>query len=371
METAGGTKDQPTGRTVILTDRVFQESPHRLTCASFSRFLRVKRDIVNPSYLFWYLQYLYNQGEMYQYHLQHTGVARFQYTQFATNQRVNIPSSSVQFQIVSTLNTLEDKIELNRRMNETLEAMARAIFKDWFVDFGPTRAKMEGRAPYLAPDIWSLFPDRLDDEGKPEGWQYGKVYDIGKVICGKTPPTNTPKYYGDDLPFITIPDMHSKIFVLTSSKNLSASGAAYQSNKTLPKGAICVSCIATPGLVIITTKPSQTNQQINSVIPSNAEETFYWYWILKNLGEIIRQGGSGGSVLSNLNTSRFSNLDIFGASNKMRRLYHKYAFSFFYRIQANEEESLALIAIRDFLLPKLMSGEIRVKDAEKASEMIL
>ena len=55
-------------------------------------------------------------------------------------------------------------------MNETLEAMARAIFKDWFVDFGPTRAKMEGRAPYLAPEIWALFPDRLDDEGKPEGW---------------------------------------------------------------------------------------------------------------------------------------------------------------------------------------------------------
>ncbi|MFN7305340.1 MAG: restriction endonuclease subunit S, partial [Acetobacteraceae bacterium] len=72
--------------------------------------------------------------------------------------------------IASVLGALDDKIELNRRMNETLEATARAIFKDWFVDFGPTRAKMEGRAPYLAPDIWSLFPDRLDEKGKPEGW---------------------------------------------------------------------------------------------------------------------------------------------------------------------------------------------------------
>ena len=71
--------------------------------------------------------------------------------------------------IAAILGALDDKIDLNRRMNETLEAMARAIFKDWFVDFGPTRAKMEGRAPYLAPEIWSLFPDRLDDEGKPEG----------------------------------------------------------------------------------------------------------------------------------------------------------------------------------------------------------
>ena len=69
------------------------------------------------------------------------------------------------------LDALDDKIELNRRMNETLEAMARAIFKDWFVDFGPTRAKAEGRDPYLAPELWDLFPDALDDEGKPFGWQ--------------------------------------------------------------------------------------------------------------------------------------------------------------------------------------------------------
>ena len=63
-------------------------------------------------------------------------------------------------------------------MNETLEAMARALFKDWFVDFGPTCAKAEGRDPYLAPEIWDLFPDKLDEDGKPEGWEYGRLADI-------------------------------------------------------------------------------------------------------------------------------------------------------------------------------------------------
>ena len=77
---------------------------------------------------------------------------------------------SEQRAIAHILGTLDDKIELNRRMNETLEAMARAIFKDWFVDFGPTRAKAEGRPPYLPPKLWNLFPDALDDEGKPIGW---------------------------------------------------------------------------------------------------------------------------------------------------------------------------------------------------------
>ena len=82
------------------------------------------------------------------------------------------------------VSSLDDKIELNRRMNGTLETMARAIFKDWFVDFGPTRAKMEGGTPYLKPGIWALFPDRLDDEGKPEGWSASHV----GSICEFNPP---------------------------------------------------------------------------------------------------------------------------------------------------------------------------------------
>ena len=88
---------------------------------------------------------------------------------------LRVPSLSEQNRIVAVLGVLDDNIELNRQMNETLEAMARALFKDWFVDFGPTRAKIEGRDPYLAPEIWDLFPDKLDDGRKPEGWAYRPV----------------------------------------------------------------------------------------------------------------------------------------------------------------------------------------------------
>ena len=85
------------------------------------------------------------------------------------------PAREEQDQIVELLGALDDKIDLNRRMNETLEAMARAIFKDWFVDFGPTRAKAKGHAPYLAPELWDLFPGALDDERKPAGWSLEKI----------------------------------------------------------------------------------------------------------------------------------------------------------------------------------------------------
>ena len=90
--------------------------------------------------------------------------------------------------IAHVLGTLDDKIELNRRMNETLEAMARALFKSWFVDFGPVRAKMEGREPYLPPELWSLFPDRLVDSelGEiPEGWTVKALGGLIELTYGK------------------------------------------------------------------------------------------------------------------------------------------------------------------------------------------
>jgi len=92
--------------------------------------------------------------------------------------QIAVPPIEEQRMIAGILVSLDDKIDLNRRMNETLEAMARAVFKDWFVDFGPVRAKMEGRAPYLSSEIWSLFPDLLDTERRPQTWSLGRLDDL-------------------------------------------------------------------------------------------------------------------------------------------------------------------------------------------------
>ena len=105
--------------------------------------------------------------------------------------------------IGATLAALDDKIDLNRHMNETLEEMARAIFKDWFVDFGPTRAKAERRAPYLAPQIWELFPGRLDDEDKPEGWKNGCLGDVALSVGESVKPNEM----APDTPYIGLEHM--------------------------------------------------------------------------------------------------------------------------------------------------------------------
>lgn len=159
--------------------------------------------------------------------------------------------------------------------------------------------------------------------------------------------------------------MHGKVFATTTQKRLSHAGAASQQRKMLRAGAICVSCIATPGLVVITSEEAQTNQQINTVVPNRENETYYWFWSLRELAHEIRAGGSGGSVLTNLSTGRFSELRILAAPAGLRCSYHLQVAPLFARILVNDIESRNIAALRDTLLPRLISGELRVKDAER------
>lgn len=108
---------------------------------------------------------------------------------------IKAPPLAEQKRIAHILGSLDDKIELNRQMNETLEAMAQALFKDWFVDFGPTRAKMEGKEPYLAPELWELFPDKLGEDGVPEGWEIKSAADFIVFNPSERLAKNTPAPY--------------------------------------------------------------------------------------------------------------------------------------------------------------------------------
>jgi len=329
---------------------------------------------VEPRYLYYYLtsppftEYLTRIADS------HTSTYPAFNPEVIENAELLLPPEAYQRAIAHILGTLDDKIELNRKMNETLEAIARAIFKSWFIDFDPVRAKAEGRDPGLPKEIADLFPDSFEDSelGEiPKGWRVGTVQDLGDVICGKTPPTSDKDNYGSDVPFVTIPDMHGKVFVTKTEKTLSNKGAETQKNKFLPPFSICVSCIATPGLVALTSTQCQTNQQINSVIPSNPQTSLFCYFALRGLGERIRTHGAGGSVLLNLNKGQFSSMKLILPPEEESKFFQKVMLPILQRILNNENESAILSAIRDALLPKLISGEIRVKDAERFLEEAL
>ena len=286
---------------------------------------------------------------------------------------VNLPPFPEQKAIASVLSSLDDKIELNRRRNETLEAMARALFKSWFVDFDPVRAKIAGRDPGLPQHLADLFPDRLVDSelGEiPDGWKVKALSCFGAIVTGKTPSTKEPEHFGDDVPFLRIPDMHGKIYVLQTQMMLSSHGASSQPKKTLPSGSVSVSCIATLGLVVLNHRATQTNQQINSIIPRNQSLSRYTYWSCRQLSSDIKIGGIGGSVFGNMNKSTFGSLPVLDAQPAAIHAFDQLASPMHDTILSNEIQNLILAHIRNTLLPKLISGELRVKDAKKQADAI-
>ncbi|MDD5686248.1 MAG: restriction endonuclease subunit S [Elusimicrobia bacterium] len=261
----------------------------------------------------------------------------------------HIPSFNEQRAIAKILSDLDEKIELNNQMNKTLESIAQAIFKEWFIAF--------------------RFPDYEKTKfknGLPDGWGKKEIKDCGDIICGKTPATINRDNYGADIPFITIPDMRNFVFVIKTEKILSKQGADLQKNKYLSALSVCVSCIATPGLVSLTSEVSQTNQQINSIICKKEISPYFMYFSMLNKSEEIKTMGLGGTATLNLNTGNFARISIVVPNDFIMKKFHKVIEPIMQQILENLRENKKLNDICDSLLPKLMSGKIRIKRSANA-----
>jgi type I restriction enzyme S subunit len=272
---------------------------------------------------------------------------------------VSYPRFDEQKRIGELLGALDDKIELNRLMNETLEAMARAIFKDWFVDFGPTRAKMEGRAPYLAPDIWSLFPDRLDDGGKPEGWAISTVGQEFRLTMGQSPPGDTYNASGNGLPFFQgrtdfgFRYPKHRIFCTAPTRRAEADDTLI--SVRAPVGDLNLAretCCIGRGV-------AAARHRLGS-----RSYTYYALWAIQ---PDLTAFEHTGTVFGAINKAQFELLKVIAPDDRLLAAFETIATPIDDRIQHNEEETSSLIATRDLLLPKLMSGEVRVRDAAKHS----
>lgn len=260
---------------------------------------------------------------------------------------IKLPTLDDQRRIASILSSLDRKIELNNKINADLEEMAQAIFKNWFVDFEPFK---DGK--FVDSELGMI----------PEGWKVGCLGDMGNIVCGKTPSKANSNYYGGDIPFIKIPDMHGNVFVESSEDRLTELGSLSQIKKLIPPSSLMVSCIATVGLVSINTKPSHTNQQINTVIPHNKSALFYLYQYIKNNEELLKNMGRGGTTTLNVNTKSFSNIRLLIPSEIALEQFHRVVEGLFKKIELNLHESRTLSLLRDTLLPRLMSGEIEVPE---------
>lgn len=286
-----------------------------------------------------------------------------------------LPPINEQRAIAHILGTLDDKIELNRRRNQTLEAMARALFKDWFVDFGPVRAKMEGREPYLPADLWQLFPDRLDDEGKPEGWKKMAAEVVADIGIGKTPPRKENQWFSaskSDVRWVSIRDMgNSGVFLQRTSEFLTRKAVEKFNVRVVPDNTVILSFKLTVGRVAITDGEMVTNEAIAhlKVRSDSGLSSEYVYSYLREFD--YGRLGSTSSIATAVNSKSIKALPVLVPANDLAGWFSGRVTPIFARIKHLQSESESLAQLRDTLLPKLISGELRITDAEKLLERLV
>ena len=288
----------------------------------------VPNDPCDSDYLYYVMRWLWP----YFKHLegQSTTLSIINKSQF---KRTSIPwpNQRLRQRISDILNRFDDMIELNLRTNDYLAELGKMIWAQ--------TAKQAAKTVKIA----EVAAD---------------------IVTGKTPSTKKPDNYGEEYPFITIPDMHSAVWLCSTERCLSEVGNSSQPKKLVQRGSVLVSCIATVGLVGIVQKPSHFNQQINAVIPANEGDEFYLYYAMHSIKQELLGIGATGSATLNVNKGAFSNIEIPWPERSAMDTYVRTVEPLFKAIEANTLESLRLQELRDTLLPKLMSGEIDVSKVE-------
>ncbi len=282
---------------------------------------------------------------------------------------ISLPPLKDQRTIAHILGTLDDKIELNRRMNETLEAMARALFKSWFVDFDPVQRKATGREIDFPKQIVDLFPNSFEDSESrkiPKGWRVAPIGELARIVGGSTPSTERPAFWTGGRHYWATPKDLSRLstsVLLETERKITDEGLSQIGSGLLPPGALLLSSRAPIGYLAISEIPVAINQGfIGMLSAEGVPNLFLLYWSEWAHDEIVSR--ANGSTFLEISKASFRPIPIVRPPDVILDMFEKTVRPAYARIVSNEQEVRTLAALRDALLPKLISGEIRVKDAE-------
>jgi len=282
-----------------------------------------------------------------------------------------IPPIQEQQAIACILGALDDKIELNRQMCKTLEDTAQAIFKSWFVDFDPVHAKAAGKQPKgMNSEIAALFPDSFEDTDQgsiPKGWSIRSIGEMVKVYGGGTPSTRELNYWIDGIhPFCTPKDMAAlpEPILLSTERKISDYGLAKISSGQLPIGTVLLSSRAPIGYLAISRIPVSINQGIIAMVCDFRFPNIYaLHWTKTNLGMIVSQ--ANGSTFLEISKNNFRLIKAIVPTVEVLNSFMGLVEPLYLGIESLLLENELLNAMRDELLPKLISGNLRIRDAEK------
>ena len=283
-----------------------------------------------------------------------------------------VPPVNIDLQrnIGDTLGALEDKIILNRQTNETLEAMARTLFRDWFVDFGPTQAKMEGRDPYLTSDLWSLFPDRLDEEtGLPEGWKMFRLCDLAEHHKQTLRPSRFPE---------TVFEHFSMPAFGKGQTPAMDFGKTINSNKTIVPEMSVLLCKLNPEISRVwLPQPPSDYQQVSSTeflaftATEPAGRSLLYCLLRDDRFRDMLQSMVTGTTHQRVSPPSLLEREVLCGKADIFNHFENIAGSLLGPTLTNQAEARTLAQTRDLLLPKLMSGEIRLSEAEQIAGEVL
>ncbi|MBK9349041.1 MAG: restriction endonuclease subunit S [Sulfuritalea sp.] len=289
---------------------------------------------------------------------------------------IPLPDSDVQKTIGDMYYSLSAKIELNRRMNETLEAMARAIFKSWFVDFDPVRAKASGEPPKsicrrlgLMPDVLALFPDSFQESALgeiPAGWTWSTIGDEAEIVGGGTPSTKVVEYWNGGTIYWTTPkDLSGNPdrVLTTTERKITEAGLKSITSGLLPIGTVLMSSRAPVGYLAMAKVPTAINQ---GFIAMKCEKQLSSEYVLQWAHSVMDQikQRSSGTTFAEISKKNFRSMSILVPPVDLVNQYTAVTSRLYDKITTCVEESRSLIDLRDMLLPKLMSGDISVGELQ-------
>lgn len=383
-----------TGANVGKTSRVPVNSDAYLINQRVGRFL-LKEDCPYTSD---FIYYVVSSKQAYQYFSRVADGAAQPNISGKTIEDLEFPNidSRCANKIGNILKSLDDKIQLNTQINQTLEQIAQTIFKSWFIDFDPVHAKANALAsgqtaeqatqaamavisgkntqelhrlqtanPEQYQQLWEIaeaFPGGFDEEGVPRGWGYEKSENLFDVGIGKTPPRKEPEWFSEnsnDIEWISIKDMgNSEVFVNKSSEYLLESAVNKFNVKRIPENTVILSFKLTVGRVGITTKETTTNEAIAHfrLCEKSYLTTEFLYLYLKNFD--FNNLGSTSSIATAVNSKTIKEMEILYPTLEIINVFQYRVSDIFKAIRVNSEQSNCLEKIRNELLPKLLSGEL-------------
>jgi len=337
FETAGGSKNSPTGRSVFIKPSILHQLELPLTCASFSRFIRIDPEKANPGYVYWYLQYLYESGEIQKYHKQHTGVARFQYTDFSTNELLIIPSDiSIQNQIADILFAYEDLIENNTRQIKILEEMVRLIYREWFVNF---RFPRHEQVKMVDSQLGLI----------PEGWAIQELQNMASIVMGQSPKSEFYNEVGEGLPF------HQGVSNFTDRFPIDTVYCTVF-NRIAEAGDILFSVRAPVGRINIANKKIIIGRGLCGIRSKTGHQAFLFQQLKEQFKEEDLIGG--GTIFKSVTKADMQTLKLIAPPLSLQNKFEDVVQSIFLNLEIATLENINLRKTRDLLLPKLISGEI-------------